>query len=68
MMTTTQKVTRKVVEQYLEKNAPHLGAYENKMNGIKGVYKKDTGPAFSFSGLGKTWAEVLKYLKADDWN
>jgi hypothetical protein len=58
----TKSVTRKTVEDYLAKNAPNLGAYENKTNKIKGVYRLNLGPAHSFRGIGKTWREVLAEL------
>src|SRR5262245_10970452 len=59
------KITRTRVDQWLAKNRPHMATYENKMNGIKGVYRKDTGPAHSFRGMGKTWKEVLATLTMD---
>jgi hypothetical protein len=54
-----KRITRKAVEKYLEKNAPHLGAYEHIGKGDKGVYRKDAGPAQSFRAKGKTWADVM---------
>lgn len=61
----TVKVTRTTVEKYLERNFPHLALYENRMNGDKGWYWKDKGPAASFTARGKTWRAVLAALYAD---
>jgi hypothetical protein len=60
-----KKVTRKQVEEWLRKNRPHLATHENHMNGDKGWYRKDAGPAHSFEKQGKTWREVLAALTLD---
>ena len=60
-MKRSQKISRKTVERYLEKNAPHLALYEYG-GGIKGTYRKDSDPAHSFKGKGRTWREVLTAL------
>jgi hypothetical protein len=64
-MAATQKITRKTVDTWLEKNRPHLATYENKMNGDKGHYRKDSGPAHSFIPCGKTWRAVIATLNQD---
>lgn len=51
------RITRQSVDQLLENS--DYATYENPMNHIKGIYKKSIGQAFSFQGLGKTWAEVF---------
>lgn len=58
------RITKEVVENWLKKHAPDMGAYENPMNHIKGIYRLDAGPAHSLRGLGKTWREVLAALEA----
>lgn len=60
------KVTREMVDEYLRTHAPHLATYENEMSGQKGVYRKDSGPAFSFIPYGKTWRAVLTWLQRED--
>jgi len=56
-----EKITKQVVERALA--GSNLIAYENKMNGDKGVYRKDIGPAHSFRKLAKTWREVYISLQ-----
>lgn len=58
-----QRVTQKMVEEWLEKHRPNLTTYSSH-NGNKGVYRRDLGPAYDFSAIGSTWREVLENLKA----
>jgi hypothetical protein len=55
------KVTRKQVDAELARRRPELATYEH--SGNKGIYRKDAGPAASFQAKGKTWREVLNWLK-----
>lgn len=59
----SEKITKKKVNEYVTKNCPSWSIHET--NGIKGIYRKDQGPAASFRGIGKTWADVMRYVKAN---
>jgi hypothetical protein len=57
------KITRQNVDNWLARNAAHIGTYV--ANGNKGTYDKRVGQAASFETRGKTWKDVLLSLGAD---
>lgn len=63
-ITTMQpkSITQSWLQSWIDSNRPDLGLYE--VNGVKGFYKLDAGPAHSFMGIGKTWKQVAAHLEA----
>ena len=51
-----KKITRKHVDALLAGSS--LATYENPATGVKGVYRRDAGPAASFRTEGTTWKHV----------
>lgn len=61
--TKTTKITRKTFEQLLNTNRADLAA--TVINGTKGYYRKDQGPAASFRPVG-TWKQAAITLELID--
>jgi len=55
-----KRVTKKTVDAYMTKARPRQAIYESGSS--KGIYDKNTGPAWSFRTLGTTWRVVLMSL------
>lgn len=55
-------VTEKKLNTWIEANRPDLAITE--VNGTKGFYRQDAGPAASFKGCGETWRDVAARLEA----
>jgi hypothetical protein len=53
-------ITRSKLEAWLSVNRPDLGLME--IQGQKGFYRRDAGPAFSFKAVGKSWRDVAAHL------
>lgn len=62
MTTQPRNITESWLQQWIDTNRPDLGLFE--VNGIKGFYRLDAGPAHSFRGVGKTWKQVAAELEA----
>ena len=59
---TTMRWTWKELQRWLIHNRPDIGL--TNMNGVKGIYKRDLGPAASFVPCGFTWRDVASRLGA----
>lgn len=56
------RITRTSLATWIEANRPDLAITE--VNGTKGFYRQDVGPASSFVGCGDTWRDVAARLEA----
>lgn len=56
------RITQTWLQSWIDSNRPDLGIME--VNGVKGYYKLDAGPAFSFRGIGQSWRQVAAELEA----
>lgn len=56
--------TRKVLDEWISANRPHLSSYED--DGRRGYYEKSAGPAASFHVCGSRWRDVARELGAED--
>ncbi len=54
-----KRITKSDVDALL-RGTP-IAAHETP-KGIKGIYRRDLGPARSFKKIGKTWKEVYEYV------
>jgi hypothetical protein len=57
------RVTEGKLQVWVDDNRPELALYETDA-GVKGFYRRDTGPAHGFHGCGQRWADVAATLGA----
>ena len=59
---TTMRWTWKELQRWLIHNRPEIGI--TSIDGVKGFYRRDVGPAESFIPCGFTWRDVARRLQA----